>query len=89
MSAAPAVAPEGAALLLESASGARAHKHPCYAILSAQVEGLVPMYCARWLGSKTSMLRPEQTQWHASIQAAIRAVRERYDIEEAAWRLGG
>lgn len=88
MDTAHAVSPEGAAVTLRNATDPWAHKHECVAMVS-QKEGLVPMYCARWYGSKTSTPRPDQTQWYSTLEAALQAVRDRYNSEEAVWRLGG
>ncbi len=83
-----AVSPEGNSLVLENANEPWAHKHECIAMVSEK-KGLVAMYCARWYGSKTSTPRPDQTQWYATLEAALQAVRDRYNTEEAVWRLGG
>jgi hypothetical protein len=83
-----AVSPEGDAVTLLNSLEPWVHKHECTAVVS-QLRGLVAMYCVRWYGSKTLTPRPQQTQWFASLEAALQWVRERYDSEEAIWRLGG
>lgn len=83
-----AVAPEGDAVMVRNTNEEWAHKHECLAMVSEK-KGLVSMYCVRWYGSRTQTPRPEQTQWYATLLGALEAVRQRYDVEEATWRLGG
>jgi hypothetical protein len=88
MDTAHAVSPEGGGITLRNATEPWAHKHECTAMVSEK-KGLVVMYAVRWFGSRTQTPRLDQTQWYLTLEDALQAVRDRYNTEEAVWRLGG